>query len=237
MGSLKQDLEMLYELQSYDTKIDNLKKQIQQALLKIEEKKKDLQNKRANIETKKKSFIELNSIKKEKEALLNSKEELISKHSLELNTVKSNEIYKTLLLEIEKTKADKSEIEDKILQFMDTIDKEALIIKDLERNFQDFEAKIKSDIVEVETLIENLKKEIVSMETSRKEQESKVNKSIFLQYERLREGRDGIGLVLVDGESYCACGMMLRPQLINQAQKGQELVFCDNCSRILFIRR
>ncbi|MDR1418461.1 MAG: C4-type zinc ribbon domain-containing protein [Endomicrobium sp.] len=234
MENLRQDLEMLYKLQSYDTKVDNLKKQIQQTLVKIEEKKQDLQDKCADVESQKKSFVELSSVKKEKEALLNFKEELISKHSQEINTVKSNEIYKALLLELEKAKVDKSKFEDEILELMDTIDKGALIVKSLDKNYQNFETKIKSDIIEMEALIENLKKEIVSVEIFRKEQESKVSKSIFLQYERLREGREGIGLALIDGESCGACGMMLRPQLINQAQKGQELVFCDNCSRILF---
>jgi predicted nucleic acid-binding Zn-ribbon protein len=236
MEKLRQDLEMLYELQSYDTKIANLKKQIQQALLSIEEKNKDLQNKRIDFESKKKSFVEINSVTKEKEAVLSSKEELISKYSLELNKVKSNETYKVLLLEIDKIKADKNVVEDEILQLMDTIDKEALGIKNLGRDLQDFERKIKSDISEIESLIESLKKEIVTVENSRQEQESKVSKSIFMQYERLREGRDGVGLVLVDGESCGGCGMALRPQLINQAQKAQELIFCDNCSRILFKR-
>ncbi|MDR2616371.1 MAG: C4-type zinc ribbon domain-containing protein [Endomicrobium sp.] len=236
MENLRQDLEMLYELQSYDTKIDNLKKQIHQALLSIEQKKKDLQNKRIDFEGKKKSFVEINSVRKEKEAVLNSKEELISKHSLELNKVKSNETYKALFLEIDKIKADKNVVEDEVLQLLDTIDKEMLVIKNLEKDLQDFESKIKSDISEIESLIESLKKEIVAVENSRQEQESKVSKSIFMQYERLREGRDGVGLVLVDGESCGGCGMVLRPQLINQAQKAQELVFCDNCSRILFKR-
>ncbi|MDR0617931.1 MAG: C4-type zinc ribbon domain-containing protein [Endomicrobium sp.] len=234
MENLRQDLEILYKLQSYDTKIDNFKKQIQQALLSIEEKKKNLQNKRIDFESKKKSFVEINSVRKEKEAVLNSKEELISKHSLELNKVKSNETYKALLLEIDKIKADKDVIEDEILELMDTIDKEMLVIKNLERDLQIFESKIKTDISEIESLIESLKKQIVALENSRQEQGSKVSKSIFIQYERLREGRDGIGLVLVDGESCGGCGMVLRPQLINQTQKAQELVFCDNCSRILF---
>ncbi|MDR1523315.1 MAG: C4-type zinc ribbon domain-containing protein [Endomicrobium sp.] len=234
MENLRQHLEMLYDLQSYDNKINNLNKQIQEAILDIERKKEDLQNRRTELDNIKRSFVEINSIKKEKEAFLNSKEELISRHSLELNTVKSNEVYKALLLEIEKIKADKSIIEDEILQLMDTVDKEALVIKNLEKDFQDFDSKIKRDILEIESLIENKKKEIAIVEVDRQKQESKINKSIFLQYERLREGRDGIGLVLVDGESCGACGMVLRPQLINQAQKAQELVFCDNCSRILF---
>ncbi|MDR3125179.1 MAG: C4-type zinc ribbon domain-containing protein [Endomicrobium sp.] len=236
MENLRQDLEMLYKLQSYDTEIDNLKKQIHQALLSIEQKNKDLQNKRIDFESKKKSFVEINSVRKEKEAVLNSKEELISKHSLDLNKVKSNETYKALLFEIDKIKADKNVVEDEVLQLMDTIDKEMLVNKNLEKNLQDFESKIKSDISEIESLIESLKKQIVVVENNRQEQEPKVSKSIFMQYERLKEGRDGVGLVLIDGESCGGCGMVLRPQLINQAQKAQGLVFCDNCSRILFKR-
>ncbi|MDR3275278.1 MAG: C4-type zinc ribbon domain-containing protein [Endomicrobium sp.] len=236
MEKLKQDLELLYELQNYDIKIDNVKEKIEKTLALIKEKKEILEDKKAEIYLKKKKFLELSSMKKEKDAVLDSKEKAISKHSMELNTVKSNNTYKALLLEIEKAKADKNVIEDEILGLMDEIDKESIVMKFVENEFKELEQKVKSEISEIENFAEKLKEEIIKVEKEREEYKLKVNKMILTHYERLRECHYGQGVCLVEDESCSGCGMVLRPQLINQAQKCQELVFCDNCSRILLKR-
>jgi predicted nucleic acid-binding Zn-ribbon protein len=233
MDDLKQDLDLLYELQTYDVEIANIRNQISQSPALIEEKNKELKIKKTETDAKKKSFVELNFIKKEKESLLDSKEKTISKYSMELNAVKSNDIYKTLLLEIEKAKDDKNIIEDELLELMNKIDNESVIVKKSAAELKEFEQKIATDVSKIETFKKKLEDEIDGLEQAREEHKLKVNQSILSQYERLREGRDGEGIAIVNGESCGACGMMLRPQLINQAQKGRELVFCDNCSRIL----
>lgn len=233
MENLKQDLELLYELQDYDIKIDDIKKQMEDAPALIEEKQKDLESKKHEFEEKKKGFVALNSLKKEKEALLDSKEKAIGKHSMELNSVKSNDTYKALLLEIEKAKADKSVIEDEILELMDKIDAENKIVKDSENELKEYEQKIKNEISAIESSVRQHSDEIKNIEAEREAHKLKVSKIILEQYERIREGRDGQGICIVDAESCGGCGMVLRPQLINQAQKCTELVFCDNCSRIL----
>jgi predicted nucleic acid-binding Zn-ribbon protein len=233
MENLKQDLELLYELQNYDTKIDNIKEQIRNVPSLIEEKNKILEAKRNEIDVKKKNFVNLSFFKKEKESILDSKEKAISKFSMELNTVKSNDTYKSLLLEIEKAKADKNVIEDELLEIMYKFDKESIVFKASESELRDFEQKIKADIFEIENTKKKFEDEMLGIEQAREDHKLKISKVILAQYERLREGRDGQGIALVDGESCGACGMVLRPQLINQAQKVHDLVFCDNCSRIL----
>ncbi|MCL2144667.1 MAG: C4-type zinc ribbon domain-containing protein [Endomicrobia bacterium] len=237
MENLKQDLELLYELQDYDIKIESIKSRIEDAPALIEEKKKDLELRKQETEEKKKSFVALSSLKKEKEAILDSKEKAVAKHSLELNSVKSNDTYKALLLEIEKAKADKSVIEDEILELMDKIENENKTVKESEFELKESDRRIKAEIADIESSAKKFSDEIAKIEEERERHKQKVNKNILDQYERIREGRDGQGICLVDGESCGGCGMVLRPQLINQAQKCHELVFCDNCSRILLKRQ
>ncbi|MDR1940968.1 MAG: C4-type zinc ribbon domain-containing protein [Endomicrobium sp.] len=233
MENLKQDLELLYSLQDYDIKIEKIKEEIAAAPDLIKEKLGDLENKKAETEEKKKNYVALNSLRKEKEALLDSKEKNVAKHSMELNSVKSNDTYKALLLEIEKAKADKSVIEDEILELMEKIDVEAAVVKQTETELKEFEQKTKNEISYLENSSKKLEADIAGLEKEREDFKHKVNPQILQQYERIREGRDGQGICIVDGESCGGCGMVLRPQLINQAQKCHELVFCDNCSRIL----
>jgi predicted nucleic acid-binding Zn-ribbon protein len=234
MGDLKEDLELLFELQNYDIKISDINKQISIAPSLIEQKNIILEDKKAELNERKKKYVDLVSLKKEKESLLGDKEKAIEKHSMELNTVKSNDTYKALLLEIEKAKADKSILEDELLALMEKVDEESAKIKAVENEFQEFEENIKKEIRDIKNNVNKLKEEVIGLENEREEHKSKVNKSILSHYERLKEGRDGRGMAIVDGESCSDCGMVLRTQLINQALKGQELVFCDNCSRILF---
>jgi len=236
MENLKQDLELLYNLQDYDIKIAALKNNIAGIPVLISAKKQEVESKKSETEAKKKNFVDLNSAKKEKEALLDSKEKAIAKHSVELNTVKSNDTYKALLLEIEKAKADKSVLEDEIIGLMEKIDAESSAVKKAEAELKEYEQKINAEISAISASLKKYEEEIANLEKERESYKHKVNPKILEQYERVREGRDGQGIALIDGDACGGCTMVLRPQLINQVQKCTELVFCDNCSRILFIK-
>ncbi|MDR3307198.1 MAG: C4-type zinc ribbon domain-containing protein [Endomicrobium sp.] len=234
MEDLKQNLALLLELQNYDVKISDVNKQISLAPGLIEEKNRILGDKKAELSEKKKEYAELVSLTKEKESLLDDKEKAIKKYSMELNAVKSNDTYKVLLLGIEKAKVDKSVLEDELLALMENVDEKSAKIKAAENELQKFEENIKKEITDIENNVTKLREKVVALEKIKEERKSKVNKSILSHYDRLKTGRDGRGMAVVDGESCGGCGMVLRTQLINQALKGQELVVCDNCSRILF---
>jgi len=234
MENLKQDLELLYGLQDYDIKIDKIREKIYEVPLLIEKKRNILENKKAEVKEKKKNFVKLNSLEKEKEALLDSKEKEIDKYSNELNAVKSNDIYKKLLLEIEKAKTVKNTIEDEFLNLINKIDEKYIVVKTAEDELKKFEQEIKDEIIRIENSAKELEIEVKETEKEREKHKLKINKAVLAQYERLRAGRkEQRGICIIEGESCGGCGMLLRPQLINQVQKYRELVFCDNCSRIL----
>jgi predicted nucleic acid-binding Zn-ribbon protein len=233
MDNLRSELELLYELQNYDIRISDIREKISKAPSLVEDKKKSLEYRKMETESKKKNFVKLNSLKKEKETAFDSKEKSISVYSIELSSVKSNDVYKAVLLKIEKAKSDKSAIENEILELMDKIEKESVIVKSAEDELKKLEKKVKNDIGEFENFIKKLEKEVTAVETEREEHKLKISKTILMQYERIRDGRDGRGICFINDESCGGCGMMLRPQLINQSYKCHELVFCDNCSKIL----
>jgi predicted nucleic acid-binding Zn-ribbon protein len=235
MEDLKLYLALLFELQTYDIKIIDINKQISLMPCLIEEKRKNLDNKKTELNDKKKRYVDLVSLEKDKEYLLDEKEKILSKHLVELNAVKSNDTYKALLLDIEKLKADKCNLEDELLVLMTELDAESINVKTAENELHKFEENIKQDIIDIEKNIVKLKEEIVALESKREEYKTKIDKTILSHYERLKSGRDGYAIAaIVDGKSCGGCGMVLRTQLINQALKGHDLVFCDNCSRILF---
>jgi predicted nucleic acid-binding Zn-ribbon protein len=234
MDNLRLELKLLYELQNYDIRISDIREKISRAPSLVEEKKKSLEHKKIETETKRKNFVKLNSFKKEKEEVLDSKEKTISSYSVELDSVRSNDGYKAVLLKIEKAGSDKSVIENEILELMDEIEKESVVVKSAEDELKEFERTTKNEINEFKNFIKKLGEKVSAVEREREEYKLKINKVILMQYESICDGRDGRrGICLINNESCEGCGMMLRPQLINQAYKCHELVFCDNCSRIL----
>ena len=221
MENLKDMLILLYQLQQKDLKI--FEKQITEI--------------KANFENKKAEYVRLNSLKKEKEALLAAKEAAIAKHTADLNTIKVNDVYKNCLLEIEKAKADKSVVEDEILQLMEDIDKEVVNLKKYEEDSKAKEAELNKEIADTRKIVEKSKENIILMQEERDTFAKNIDKNVLSQYERIREGRNGQGLATIEGDSCSGCNMVLRPQLIVQATKCKELVYCDNCSRILFNKK
>ena len=237
MENLKETLELLYTLQEKDVKIFELKENLTQLPKVIDEKQKQIADLKTDFENKKAEYVRLNSLKKEKEALLSAKEASITKHTADLNTIKANDMYKNCLLEIEKAKADKSALEDEILRLMEDIDKEVINLNKYEEAFKAKEATLNKEIVDAKNTIEQAKENIVSKQQERDEFAKSIDKNVLSQYERIREGRDGQGLATIESDSCSGCNMVLRPQLIVQATKCKELVYCDNCSRILFNKK
>ncbi|MDR0485844.1 MAG: C4-type zinc ribbon domain-containing protein [Elusimicrobiota bacterium] len=234
--SLKEDLSALEELQFFDDKIENFNKMIKAAPIEIEKKNKELEGKKNEVDALKRDFVSVSSYIKEQEALLAQKEQSISKFNVELNSAKTNEIYSSLMLQINKAKADISAIEDKILEFLEKTDDKSIALKNAEKELKEFEIQIKKDISQIQDNAENAAKEIVFVEKSRTEHKEKISKAVLEQYERIRGGRHSQGLAYIEKGSCSVCGMVLRPQLINQAQKFTDLVYCDGCSRILFYK-
>ena len=237
MENLKETLSLLYQLQEKDVKIFELKQNLTNLPKIIEEKQKKITDLKTSFESKKAEYVRLNSLKKEKEALLSTKEAVIAKHTSDLNTIKANDMYKNCLLEIEKAKADKSVVEDEILQLMEDIDKELVNLKKYEEETKTKEAEINKEISDAKQTIEKAKENIEAIQKERDDFSKTIDKNILSQYERIRESRNGQGIATVDGESCSGCNMVLRPQLIVQATKCKELVYCDNCSRILFNKK
>ncbi|MBQ1609980.1 MAG: hypothetical protein II090_03540 [Elusimicrobia bacterium] len=237
MENLKETLELLYTLQEKDVKIFELKENLTKLPKIIDDKNKQIADLKTSFENKKAEYVRLNSLKKEKEALLATKEAAIAKHTSDLNTIKANDMYKNCLLEIEKAKADKSVVEDEILQLMEDIDKELVNLKKYEEETKAKESEINKEIAESKQTIEKAKENIETVQKERDEFAKTIDKNILSQYERIRESRNGQGIATIDGESCSGCNMVLRPQLIVQATKCKELVYCDNCSRILFNKK
>ena len=60
-----------------------------------------------------------------------------------------------------------------------------------------------------------------------------LDRNLLKRYEKIRSARDGIAVVAIQGENCGGCFTTIPPQVINEAKKGDRILTCESCGRII----
>ena len=138
--------------------------------------------------------------------------------------------------EIANTQADGSVIEESILisyeesdKIKAQIDEEKLRLKEEEKKFLDQKNKLEERIKEIDS-------RIAQLEAQRKQIIPGIDQKMLFEYERILHSREGLAIVTVKNNSCGGCNMLLPPQVINLIKMYEEIVTCDVCNRILYLK-
>lgn len=234
---LKQELRKLAQLQKIDTKIYSLKqKKDEEAPLKIEELKAKFEEQKKVIASFEEKLKQLQLKRKEKELDLASREENLRKAQAQLYALKTNKEYQAKLTEIESHKADVSVIEEDILKVFEEIDS---VEKELEAQKSKFSEEGKKNKEQENSILKEvslLEKEIQQLQDKKRITKDTINSQTLSVYSRLIKACGGVGIAGVESENCCACHIKVTAQTINEIKMYKNLIFCENCIRILFIK-
>jgi len=231
---MKEEFKQLIALQDKDSAIDIAKAKTAAIPARIEEQKTLLAAIKLAFEQSKQNMTRLTLAKKEKEMEVTTIESAISKHSGELNAVKSNDAYKALLSEIEIEKQKKYSVEDEIIVIMEELEKESISAKTKEKEAKEKEAEAGSVIDALNAEQKQTIEKIAALEAERAEFIKHIPENILSKYDYIRSNRGGSALVPIIGENCGGCHFALRQATINEVSKAGDFVFCDSCSRILY---
>jgi len=228
------DFENLINLQRLDTEIrrlsallDNIPTQIAEIDQKI--------NDSAQIIDKAKENFALNQKKRNGlEDEVNVIKEKISKYKIQLNEVKTNREYTSFLKEIEEAQQKIDQQEEEIINLMlssDDIEKE---IKESTEKHRQEEAKLSKKKVTVNQDKQELETKIKELTQEKEKLFSQIPPSQSKLYNELLRNKNGIALSPVKDEFCSMCHMRVRPQVLNELRVEKEIIFCENCGRILY---
>jgi len=233
---VNEQLKKLIELQEVDLLLDRIQNEMGEIPGEIDRLKRDFAESLASLDELKKKMTGLQLDRKNKELELKSREEELKKHQSELFSVKTNEAYTALLKEIEEGKKIKDSIEDTVLAVMEQED--ALLAE--EKIKKEELAKKKETVTkqqkELEDRLQRLGQNLQEVQSEQKQKTAEIKAEIFKRYQKIREKKDGVAIVPV-AHGFCGgCSIALPPQLINDVLKGEDLVACRNCLRILYLK-
>jgi hypothetical protein len=193
-----------------------------------------LKEKEMEFENEKKGLNDLKRQGRDIEREIQDLEVKINKSQQKLSQIKSNKEYTAALKEIDDLKFMKESTEDKALEIMESIEEKekelAKMEKDLKAHREDCE-KMKRDILKE---AEELEREIVELKKERIECERSVEQELLDRYNFLMERRDGQAISPVIKGVCQTCHMGIPPQKFIELIKGESLMTCPNCNRIIY---
>src|SRR5258706_5120570 len=229
------ELSLLIKLQSFDSALEELAVKAEDVNASILGKNKSLDQLKAGAKAFKEKAAALLLKKKQLEGEAENQEKLVKKHQAELNSLKSNDAYKAMLGEIEAAKKAQYKIEDYILMAMESLEQTEKDLKNHETQMKIDEAKIKSEIQNLESQKNSLLEESKKKKEERDAFASTVPAPLLNQYESIRRNKGNIAIVPMMNNACSGCRMNLTQNKMIEIKKAKNMVLCDSCSRILYL--
>ncbi|MDP2929187.1 MAG: C4-type zinc ribbon domain-containing protein [Candidatus Omnitrophota bacterium] len=235
MANLEDQLKLLIELQGLDTQILKIERDLESIPEDIKRMDGAFEEKKANLKKLEDGAKALALKRKEKEMDLESKEGAIKKFQSQLYQVKTNKEYTALEGEIGRAKADNSLVEEEILKIFDQMDAENQKISKEKDFLKTEEGKLILEKKKLDDEVKRIKGEVDGLRTRRADLAQRIDKAVLVKYDRILKGKDGLAVVPVAGGSCQGCFRIMPPQVIHEINMKKDLVFCENCARILYI--
>jgi len=231
---LKDKLLVLIQLQECDNRIAKILQTKEQVPLKIQKAEDDL---RAAENQFKADEDQLEALRKDRRQLEREIQELdgkIEKSSTKLTQIKSNKEYTAALKEIDDLKTIKFQTEEKAIQMMETAEelerkckghKDAL--KTLKNQGDKDKEALNKELLELEKDLESLQKE-------RSQLCCDFDQALLKKYLFLKERKGGLAISSVVTGVCQTCHMGIPPQKFNELIRGNDLMTCPHCNRIIY---
>lgn len=236
------EIRSLIDLQAKDKFIADMAVKIASIPAEIDALNAAFEELKGSMNTAREKYLSLQVEKKNKEILIAESDEEIRKHQRELNAIKDNKAYKALLSEIDTARKAKDDVETEVLVLMESLDKASGEDKKLQREVKQLEEEKNRKVAELGAAKKDLAAAVEAEKSGRSDFVSKISPEILEKYEFIREQRHGLAIVEVkedrSGKLSCGgCNIGLIPQKAVDLKRPDILVFCDNCQRIIYLKK
>lgn len=209
--------------------------------LRIEEAPKVLYAQDELLARLKKEYIEKNSTYEESKAKIATlrrelDETIMARERGEkgMDSITTHREYEALDKEIKDAEAKEAQVRNELKKeekFFAELDEEMQRTKQSIDSQQDEIDKAKESI---SGTIESLKQTLADLKVQEDEIIPDLDSEVVFKFERIIKNKQNKGIVAVKGNVCDGCHMILPAQFANEVRKGDNIVFCLYCSRILF---
>lgn len=185
--------------------------------------------------TEKESLLENNrslihTLSGEKEQLLVNKE----KYEGQITLIKTQKEYEAITSEIAQINEKLENIEEETSSATKEIQSLEKEIEELKESLKELKSDIGKNEKEVKKLSDKKKKELDTCLKEKDKISEGLDEEVLYKFEKIVKNKEGIGIISIKNNVCMGCNMLLPPQFVNDVRREVELIFCPNCSRILY---
>lgn len=226
-------VEVLVKLGAVLQEIAHLKNEIASLPDRMAEIETKLQDARSRVEGAQAAIKKEEAARRGHESDIQDRNNKIIRLREQSSSVKTNEQYKALLAEIAFLEKEITQAEEKILLIMEQHDGLKAALKSAEEELKADAAEIEKEKEHARSVTAADEKRLAELHVEREELRKHVDADTLTMFERVAGKRPNPIVEAID-QKCSACNVRMRPQRHNELMKGDQVVTCESCARILF---
>jgi predicted nucleic acid-binding Zn-ribbon protein len=171
------------------------------------------------------------------EAELATTQQHHDKFKQDLMRVTNTKEYETVLREIDATKKHAGALESEILKRMEELDKLEAEVAQKAPDVDRKRVEVDESLAALESEQDEAGRDLARYHERRSLLAQQLPKQLFSTYDRMARSRRGQALAEIRSDGICSvCRIKVRAKVFSDVRKGDQMITCENCGRILYYR-
>lgn len=235
---MKAELEKLIDLQQTDTNIRRLKKQIDTAEQRRADIEQEFEKHASSIREIQGRRDKLNSDRADLERQITDNKTYLDRADRNLKHAQNQKEYETAMREMDALQKQIAVFETQIVEKMTAVEEVEKELENRAEEINSIDSKREEALIAFDSELTANRSEFESETKSRETVFATLPAQLASVYNRLAQrSRDGIAVAEVVNGSCSACFMSLRPQMLVEVKRGEQIITCESCTRILYVPR
>lgn len=231
------DLATALRIQELDQRMTALRREIAALPKQIAEIEKALESHQRRLDLDKAALSANQKERKKLDADVQAQQQKISRLKDQMLQAKTNEQYRAFQHEIEYCENEIRKCEDRILELMEEAETLEGNVKSAEAALAEERRVVNARKADAKARTDADREELARCEAERGRLAASLPSALMNAYERLRvKYKDGLAIAEAAEGRCTACNLTLRPQFYADLKSSAEVMFCENCKRILYIQ-
>jgi uncharacterized protein len=229
-------LQDLLELQSVDTRLQAVRARLATFPKRSADAEKYITAAKAELDAAKAAQVAVVRDRKKYELDVEQWKERVRKYKDQTSQVKTNEAFKALQHEVDNGEKEIANAEDRLLEQMVAGEQYERQIKESEKVLKAAEDVAKVERAKIDAEKKEAEQDLAQLNTEREQAVTGIPEDLMDHYDRIMKKHDNMALAEIREEKCSACGMRMRPQVIQAIRRSttDELFHCETCTRILY---
>jgi len=230
------ELDKLIELQQTDTNLRRLKKLLETAEARRAEIEQEFEQHASSIREVQNRRDEAIARRADLEKQIAENKTYLERADRNLKHAQNSKEYETAMRETDALQKQIAAFETQIVETMETLETVEKELAERAEEINTLDGKRDAALAEFDSTLAKSKKEFDTETGHRQTAFATLPARLASVYDRLAQrSRDGIAVAEVVGGACSACYMQLRPQVQLNVKKGDEIITCECCTRIMYM--